>query len=56
MQRGGKRLATVTKMTAAEPKIKLRAPEFNKIIFLMNFASKQGTHATTQLEPLHFSR
>lgn len=43
MQREGKQIATVTETTAAETEIKLRVLEFNKIIFLVSFASKQNT-------------
>lgn len=56
MQRGGKRIASLTKTTAADPKIKFRVPEFDKIIFLMSFANKQDSCATAQLVLLHFSR
>lgn len=40
VQRGGKQIVTVTE-TTAEPEMKLWVLEFNKIIFLMSFASKQ---------------
>lgn len=55
VQRGGEQIATATQ-TAVEPDIKLRVPVVNKVIFLMSFASKQDTCATTQLVLLQFVR
>lgn len=55
-QRGGEQIITVTQTTAAEPEIKLGVPEINKVIFLMSFASKKDTCATTQPVLLQFVR
>lgn len=55
VKRRGKQIChSHKKKPAAEPEIKLRVLEFNKIIFLMSFATKQDTCATTQLVLLYF--
>lgn len=55
MQKGYKQIARVTKMTAAEPKLRSGVLKLNKIAFLMNFTSKQDKCRTILLKPLYFS-